>query len=153
MIVRVETADGGDLPAGIQACVEADCRPLGLLASLAAQDLRLPSGSGVIFSDVSPAAHQVSVRDADAIVLDARSVTVGGDVVTVVFVIQSEPVVTVTPATPPEAATVPITSLPQTGQGSGRASGTASLLVAMLVMAAGSLVMGIGLRKRCRLTI
>ncbi|HWK80350.1 MAG TPA: hypothetical protein VNP95_06265, partial [Thermomicrobiales bacterium] len=177
VIVRVETADGGDLPDGIQACLDTDCRPIGVIASLDHAMLRLPSGSGVVFTDVLTGDHRVQVRAADGTILAEQSVAVGagGEVaLTLVIGSQAAPTATATatvapgetvvpstvtptladrgtviPTSTPAATIAPVSNLPNTGGGPGDRSGAA---IWLMVAAGIMLAAGVGLRsgKRAR---
>ncbi|MGN6031758.1 MAG: hypothetical protein ACTHQE_08825, partial [Thermomicrobiales bacterium] len=151
------------------------CQPIGVLASLDRAMLRLPSGSGVIFSNVSPGEHRVRVLAADGTILAARTVAVGTeDAVTLNLVIGSQEVgtatatrtttpgetvapsaptstpadhVTAIPTPTPAGTLAPVSGLPNTGGGPADRSGAE----VWLMMAAGlMLAAGVGLRSRRR---
>lgn len=134
VIVRVETTDGSDLPESVQACVDADCRPLGALASTQPIALSLPSGSGVAFFDVPLGLHEVTLRDASGAVIDVREAVVFPDDATeVLFVLGVQPLPTATatsvpPTAAPTATSMAVSALPNTGQGGGSGSSLPLLL-------------------------
>lgn len=160
VIVRAEMADGSDLPDGLQACVDADCQPLGTLASTQLMALSLPSGSGVAFFDVPLGLHEVTLRDAAGGVLDVREAVVFPDEATeVLFVLDRQPLPTTTATSVPPTA-VPVTAvptatsmavsaLPNTGQGTGGDPGS-GLPAMLLGLSAVTLVSGIALNSRVR---
>lgn len=158
VIVRVETDDGSDLPDGVQACVDADCEPLGALASMQLMALALPSGSGVAFSAVPIGPHDVTLRDADGAVLDSQRITVVQNEVTEVTFVLDRPVPTATSAPPTAAPTVPptaepsatsmaVTGLPKTGQGDNPGSRVPWLLLGLCGAAC---LAGITMSRRTR---
>jgi hypothetical protein len=149
VIVRVETTDGSDLPDGLQACVDADCRPLGTLASTQVMALAPPSGSGVAFFDVALGLHEVTLRDGSGAVIDVRDVVVLPDDATeVTFILDRRvPTATTVPLTMTPATLTPaaVSDLPNTGQGGGSGS---SLPLLLLGLASLTLMGAMGLRAR-----
>lgn len=131
LIVRVETADGRDLPVDLRVCLDGDCQALNELASTGMLDLHLPSGAGAIFSEVPAGRATVSVQDRNGDVLAAQDVVIAvGDTVTVRLVLPIPP--TPTPET--------VHTLPNTG---GNASPGAGVMIPSTVILLG--VVGLGL--------
>ena len=156
MIVRVETADGSDLPDGLQACIDANCKPIGALASMQVMALALPSGSGVAFLNVPLGDHEVSVRNAQGTVLASRTVTVGADQTPdVTFVLGNQSIATMTPAPATAVATatsIAVSDLPNTG--TGFASDGSNVLASLLFgLAAMSMIAAVTIRQRRRLRL
>ncbi|MGC4106571.1 MAG: hypothetical protein QM753_09530 [Thermomicrobiales bacterium] len=144
VIARVETVDGSDLPEGLRVCLDDDCQPVGVLASLDRAMLRLPSGSGVIFADVSLGQHRVRVLDARGAVLAERMVTVDFDEpITLDLVLGRQPVPSMTPTVSPAATSAPVSSLPNTG---GDASGGSGMATWLMVTATLLLIASLGLQ-------
>jgi len=148
VIIRVEMSDGSNLPAGLQACLDSTCQPLGAIASTQLMAVLLPSGSGAVFTDVPAGVHTAILRHGDGMEIARQSVTVVADETsTVTFVLRVHPAPTATSVPTATATPVPVTNLPNTGQGP---AGTTSLPLMLLATAVMLLLAGLATDRRRR---
>lgn len=147
VVVRVSTASGGDLPEGLAVCIDEQCQSIGLIASTGLASVRLPSGSGAVFSDVGEGMHRVEVRDTTGAVLVAQQITVApGETLSLTLTLpdNATSTATVTPSALATSTPVSVSDLPKTGSGMLGGTGWLPILamVASLMCAGTAIVTG-----------